>query len=230
MSVASNSAPTSAPPPDTDGEGLALSLRGRNALRVERGQSPLYIESSLGAPGMEEARRALTLMLGRAEPFPVFVTDRHWHLVAANDAGRRILGLMLGEARMARAVNFMQLFLAPDELKRHIVNWPPVALAMMRCAHADLAAARDDAALAELWATLSADPDVAGLAAGEEPAAPGPLCEIRFAAQGREIGLIGTTTRFAAPQDITLDDLRIESFLPSDDETEELLFRMAAPV
>ena len=231
MNAASNSAPTSAPPPDNapGGEGGTLSLRRRNALRAGRGADPLYKESSLGGPGMEEARRALTTLLGRGEPFPVFVTDRHWHVVAANDAGRRMLGLMLGEARMARPLNFLQLFLAPDELRRHIVNWPPVAAALLRRAARDLAAAPDDDALRAIWSDLAADAEVAALIADPDQPAPVALCEVRFAAQGREIGLIGVTAAFAAPQDITLDELRIESFVPADDESEDILFRMAAP-
>ncbi|MES2035566.1 MAG: hypothetical protein V4466_15455 [Pseudomonadota bacterium] len=178
---------------------------------------------------MAEARRALTHVLSRAEPYPVFLTDRLWDVVAANDSGRRLLGLMLGEARMARPVNFMRLFLAPDELRRHIVNWPAVALAMIHRAGRDLAAATDAADLQDLWQGIAADPDVAALASegGELP--PGSLGEIRFAAQGREIGLIGLVTSFAAPLDVTLDELRIESFLPADDETDDILFRMAAP-
>lgn len=230
MNAASNSAPTSAPPDDhAGGEGATLSLRRRNALRAGHGGAPLYKESSLGGPGMEEARRALTTLLGRGEPFPVFVTDRHWHVVAANDAGRRMLGLMLGEARLARPVNFMQLFLASDELRRHIVNWPPVAAALLRRAARDLAAAPDDEALRAIWDDLAADPDVAALITAGDTPAPVALCEVRFAAQGREIGLIGVTAAFAAPQDVTLDELRIESFVPADDESEDILFRMAAP-
>jgi len=178
---------------------------------------------------MAEGRQALTRILGRAEPWPVFVTDRHWHVVAANDAGRRLLGLMLGEARMARPVNLMALLLSPDELKRHIVNWPAVARAMIQRARRDLAAAPDDAELRGLWDALLEDPDVATLAGEEGDLPPGALGEIRFAAQGREIGLIGLISAFADPQDVTLDELRIESFLPADDETDDILFRMAAP-
>lgn len=178
---------------------------------------------------MAEARHALTRILGRAEPYPVLVTDRHWHVVAANDAGRRLLGLMLGEARMARPVNLMALFLAPDELKRHIVNWPAVARAMIHRARRDLAAAPNDGELLALWEALLEDPDVAALAGGAGDLPPGALGEIRFAAQGREIGLIGLVSAFAAPQDVTLDELRIESFLPADDESDDILFRMAAP-
>jgi len=178
---------------------------------------------------MGEARRALTTLLGRGEPFPVFVIDRHWHVVAANDAGRRMLGLMLGEARMARPVNFMRLFLAPDELRRHIANWPPVAAALLRRAARDLAAAPEDEELHAIWDELVADPEVAALLAAGEAPPPVTLCEVRFAAQGREIGLIGVTAAFAAPQEITLDELRIESFIPADDESEDILFRMAAP-
>ncbi len=175
---------------------------------------------------MGEARRALTLLLSRAEPWPAVVVDRLWNVVAANDAARRLYGLMLGEARLARPLNHMKMYLAPDELKRFVVNWPAVARSMLEQARARALAAPGDAALQALAAELAGYPDIAELAA-DDRAPPGPLCEIRFASQHREIGLIGTSAVFLAPLEETLRELRIETFLPSDDESDDILRAMA---
>ncbi|MFZ4607515.1 MAG: hypothetical protein ACOYM5_14795 [Caulobacter sp.] len=189
--------------------------------------APLYKETDLSAPGMAQVRRAITLVLTRHEPWPAFVFTRDWTVMAANDAGQRLVRLMLGESRMGRPINLMTLFLAPDELRRHIINWPAFAGAMLRRAGVEAAAAPDDPALQAAWSALLDLPDVAGLLMADPAPAPEPLCEARFRSQSRELGLIPTTLAFATPADPALEGLRIEAFLPSDDESETLLLALA---
>ncbi|MDP1630286.1 MAG: helix-turn-helix domain-containing protein [Caulobacter sp.] len=204
---------------------LGLSLADSNALIAAAGQAPVYRVSDLAAPAMAEARRAITFLLSRHEPFPAIVTDHHWEVLAANDAAQRLFRMMLGEARVARPMNLMRLFLAPDELRRHIVNWPALAGVLLSRVRRDAAAAPDDDRLRSLWRELRDYPDAAAAAMLDPP--PGALCEVRFAAQGRELGLIGTVSAFAAPLDVTLEQLRIEAFIPADDASEALLFGLA---
>lgn len=189
--------------------------------------APIYKVTDLADPAMAEARRAITLVLSRHEPWPAFLIDRCWTVLAANDAAQRLMRVMLGESRLGRPMNLMQLFLGPDDLKRQIVNWPAFGGAMLRRARAEVLAAPDDAALQAAWTDLLAMPDVDALASGEGAAVPGPLCEVRFASQRRELGLLPTTVAFATPADRTLEGLRVEAFLPSDEESEALLLALA---
>ena len=176
---------------------------------------------------MAQVRRAITLVLTRQEPWPAFVFTRAWTVLAANDAGQRLVRLMLGESRMGRPINLMTLFLAPDELRRHIINWPAFAAAMLRRAGVEAAADPDDARLQAAWSELLVLPDIAGLLMAEPAPSPEPLCEVRFRSQSRELGLIPTTLAFATPADPALAGLRLEAYLPSDDESETLLLALA---
>lgn len=209
---------------------LDLSLRRRNALFAAAGHTPLYKEWSLAEPAMAEARRAITLMLTRHEPWPAMVVDRRWTVLAANDAAQRLIRLMLGEGRLARPMNLMHMLLGPDDLRRQIVNWPALAPTLLRRVHHATLAAPDDEALRSLWDELMAWPEVAALAAAPGPPPPGALGEIRLVSQGRDLGLIGTTVALAAPQEVTLDELRLEAFLPADDASETLLLALAGGV
>lgn len=187
--------------------------------------APIYKETNLADPAMAEARRAITMILSRHEPWPAFVLDRDWTVLAANDAGQRLMRVMLGESRLGRPMNLMTMLLG--ELRSQIVNWPAFAAALLRRARAEAQASPGDPALQAAWAELLTLPDVAALAAGESAPAPCPLCEVRFASQRRELGLLPTTIAFATPADRTLEGLRIEAFLPSDDESEALLLALA---
>jgi hypothetical protein len=61
----------------------------------------------------------------------------------------------------------------------------------------------------------------------DENETPGPLCEVRLRKGDIAVGLIGTVLMLGTPQDITLQELRVEMFMPVDEATEGTLARLA---
>ena len=172
---------------------LGLSLRDRNALLEAGGFARQYGECDLSAPEVADAKRAIDLLLRRHEPFPAIVTDRRWNVMQANRAASRLMTMLLGEARMTRPLNHMRMFLAPDELRPFVVDWPDVAAPQLN-----------------------------------ETDAPGPLCEVRLKKGDISIGLIGAVLTLGTPQDVTLQELRVEMFMPADAASEAVLIALAA--
>jgi transcriptional regulator with XRE-family HTH domain len=205
---------------------LGLSLRDRNALLEAGGFARQYSEGNLAAPELAEARRAIDLLLKRHEPFPAIVTDRRWNVIVANRGAMRLISLLLGEERMTRPLNHMRMFLAADELRPFVENWTAVAAALMARARHEAMAAPLDHALQATWRELLRLPDVAapGFHEGDTP---GPLCEVRLRRGEVGIALIGTVLTLGTPQDITLQELRVEMFMPADAESEAVLVRLA---
>jgi len=123
---------------------LGLSLRDRNALLEAGGFARQYGERDLSAPEVADAKRAIDLLLRRHEPFPAIVTDRRWNVMQANRAATGLMTLLLGTERMSRPLNHMKMFLAPDELRPFVENWPEVAAALMvRARHEAMSAPLD---------------------------------------------------------------------------------------
>ena len=158
---------------------LGLSLRDRNALLEAGGFARQYGERELSAPEVADAKRAIDLLLRRHEPFPAIVTDRRWNVMQANRAAVRLMTMLLGEERMTRPLNHMRMFLAPDELRPFVVDWPDVAAALLARARHEAMAAPLDLALQSTWRELLKLPDVAVPQLNESDA-PGPLCEVRL--------------------------------------------------
>jgi transcriptional regulator with XRE-family HTH domain len=206
---------------------LALSLRDRNALLEAGGFARQYRERDLAAPELADARRAIDLVLRRHEPFPAIVTDRRWNIMQANRAATRLMTLLLGTERMTRALNHMRMFLAPDELRPFVENWPDVAAALMVRARHEAMAAPLDLALQSTWRELTKLPDVAAPQLNESET-PGPLCELRLRKGEFSIGLIGAVLTLGTPQDVTLQELRVEMFMPADAQSEAALAVLAA--
>jgi len=206
---------------------LDLSLRDRNALLEAGGFARQYGERDLAAPELADARRAIDLLLGRHEPFPAIVTDRRWNVAQANRAGARLMTMLLGPARMQRPLNHMRMFLAPDELKPFVENWSTVAAALLARARHEAMAAPLDEALQSTWRELMRLPELPAPAT-EDNSVPGPLCEVRLRKGDVGIGLIGAVLTLGTPQDVTLQELRVEMFMPADAASEAVLTALAA--
>jgi transcriptional regulator with XRE-family HTH domain len=192
---------------------LGLSLRDRNALLEAGGFARQYGERDLSAPEVADAKRAIDLLLKRHEPFPAIVTDRQWNVLQANRAAGRLMTMLLGAERMKRPLNHMRMFLAPDELRPFVENWPKVSAALLVRARHEAMAAPLDLALQSTWRELLNE-------------APGPLCEVRLCKGDIAIGLIGAVLTLGTPQDVTLQELRVEMFMPADEASEAMLVRL----
>src|SRR5262245_41901960 len=115
-------------------EHLELPLRERNVLLVAAGYAPVFPETALDDPALAAARAAVDLVLKGHEPFPALAVDRHWNLIASNDA---VPPLLTGaDAALLRPpINVLRLSLHPDGLAPRIANlaeWRAHLLARLR--------------------------------------------------------------------------------------------------
>lgn len=206
---------------------LDLPLRDRNRLLTAAGFAAAYRESRLDAPQLGPARMALDLLLRQQEPFPAMVVDGTWTLQMGNAAAHRMIGFLLGPDRAASddPVNLIRLPLHPKQGRPFITNWAEVAAAML---HQLQREALDNPAAAALLAEVRRYPDVDALWRSLDwDAQPSPVLTFRVDKDGLAFNLVTMIATFGTPQDVTLQDLRIESFLPADTATEALLRRLA---
>ena len=97
---------------------------------------------------------------------------------------------------------------------------------MVRARHEAMAAPLG-LALQSTWRELTRLPGV-GPPQLNESEAPGPLCEVRLRHGDTCIGLIGAVLTLGTPQDVTLQELRVEMFMPADAASEAVLVALAA--
>lgn len=208
------------------GELLDMPLRERNRLLHAAGFAGAYRESRLDEPQLKAAKHALDLLLKQQEPFPAVVVDAGWTLQLANQAAMRMLAFLLGPRfDPARPANFMKLPLHPEGARPFIANWPEVASSLL---HRLQREAMDSTAAASVLAEVRRYPDVDALWRNVDwDSEPQPLITFTVAKDGLTLNLVTMIATFGTPQDVTLQDLRIESFLPADEATEQLLRSLA---
>src|ERR1700710_379656 len=102
-------------------EQLEVPLRDRNTLLTAAGFAPVFRERPLGEPGLQPAMRAVEAIIHGHMPYPALAVDRHWTLVAANEAMPRML-VGVDPALMQPPVNVLRLALHPSGLAPRTIN------------------------------------------------------------------------------------------------------------
>lgn len=201
-------------------ECLTVPPRERNTILVSAGFAPIYPEKSLDSAEMAAARTAISHVLQAYQPFPALAIDRHWTLVEANAP---LLALMADVAPhlLAPPVNALRVSLHPDGVAPRIVNLAEWRAALFQRLREQIEASADTVLVALLE-------ELKGYAGGEAaPATAYPLAipMILDTPHGR-LSMLSMSAVFGSPVDITLSELAIESFLPADAQTLEILQKL----
>jgi transcriptional regulator with XRE-family HTH domain len=197
---------------------LDVPLRERNSLLLAAGYAPVYRESSLDNPGLRAVNQALRVMLLKQEPYPAVVMNRCWDILASNTAAERFFAYLLGERLAPTPPNVVRMMFDPNLLRPFVVDWETTAEALVRRVHRESIGGVPDDATKRLLDEVLAYPGVPERWATDAPIVP--IIPVTFAKDGRQFAFFSAVTTLGTPQDITLQELRIECFYPLDDATE----------
>lgn len=210
-------------------EALEIPLRERNPLLGSAGFAPIYRESELDAEHMAPVESALMQILDHHMPMPALVVNRWWQLKMTNDAADQLLAVLGGEQLWQRVDpsgnrSLALLTLHPKGLRPLISNWREAAPAFIQRVRQDALAAGNPQAQADLEQLLNL---VGGL-----PEAPAvqpllPMLPLELSLGSTKLSLFSVISTFGTPQDITVDELRIESFFPTDEVTRQFFEQMS---
>jgi transcriptional regulator with XRE-family HTH domain len=210
-------------------DALDIPLRARNELLISAGYAALYPERALDVAEMQSVREALMRIVNHHEPYPAFVVDREWRVILSNDSATQLFSVCMDTATLQSlspdgTLNFMRLMFEPAQMRPRIQNWPmvgPRLLARLRReAQGDL---RSPSAmlLKELGSlancSLPDDQDRIDL----------PALPLELSIRGATLRLFNTITTFGTPQDVGLQELRIEMSYPMDPPTQAFLADLA---
>jgi transcriptional regulator with XRE-family HTH domain len=198
---------------------LDMPLRERNALLRAGGYAPSYPETGLDTPAMGRINQAIDFILRQQEPYPAFLMNRHWDILATNAAAQRVNGFVL-DGRPGKHANMLRAVFDPDDLRGAIANWDDVGGTLIGHLHALVAGAPTDTTARALLDEILAYPNVPSrwrLRDLDSP--PAPLLTTEFRHRGVTLSFFSTITTFGTPRDITIDGLHIESCFPMDEAT-----------
>jgi len=208
-------------------EALDVPLRDRNALLQAAGFAPIYRETALDAPEMAHMKSVLQFILERHEPYGAVVLDRHWNILMSNQAMGRFAPFIEDPASGGNPTNVMRLTFHPRGFRPYIVNWPEVAAPLLQRLQREAAASWADTGSSDLLREMLSYPGVQQDWANADVERSSLLLPVHLKKGDVEVKLFTSIATLGTAQDITLHELRIETFFPADKASETLIRKLA---
>ena len=210
-------------------ETLEVPLRDRNEWLMAAGFAPVFRTRALDDPQMVQVMSAVRMILMAHEPFPAVAMDRAWNVQMSNRPFDR-LGEMLGEDLWERVGggprNLMRLFFHPNGIRPLVTNWPAVGPLIWRRAQRE-AEMLDGQEMKAVLADLAPYQDAEVLWSAADTALV-PVLPFSMRVGDQAISMFAIIATLGTAQDVTADELRIETLFPAAPQSEALFRGMAA--
>jgi transcriptional regulator with XRE-family HTH domain len=204
---------------------LDVPLRDQNVLLTAAGYAPIYRETALGAPELGQVQQALHFMLEKQEPYPALVVDRHWNVLMQNGAAGRLFGLFLDREAMAHVPgppNAVRMIFHPRGLRPYIANWEALAGPLVQQIHREAVGGIPDEGTRRLLEEVVSYPGVpARWRTPDASAHSAAVLPLTLHKGELTLRFFTTIATLGTPQDITLQELRVECFFPADEATDD---------
>lgn len=202
---------------------LGLPLREKNALLNAAGFANLYGHSGIDEAELTQAKRALDILLKHHEPYPAVVIDRNWNLLMMNEANSRIFGLFVDPINIWQQIggdspNLIRLVLHPKGLRRFLVSWHELALYFIDNLQRELTNNPYNTEARQILNEVRQYPAMPD--EHDRTVVSRPYLEITAVKDSISLSFFTVVSTFGTPQDVTLQELRIETFFPADEATE----------
>lgn len=197
---------------------LDVPLREQNGMLTAAGYAPAHSETDPSA--LPELLPALQFIVDAHAPYMAVVVDRGWNVIASNGPAQHLAGRLLDPDVLVTdgALNLMRATFHPRGLRRFIENWESVWPVLLAGLERDVARAPGDDGLNTLLEELTEMTSSA-------PRSPSPpeerlLMPLEYVIGDHRFELFTTIATIDAALDVTVAELRIETFWPTDAESD----------
>lgn len=203
---------------------LDIPLRQRNVMLLAAGFAPAYQERKLSDPELQSVKHALDFMLAQQAPYPALVVDRLWNLVMSNGPAammiKWLLDLPAKEPIPREGVNVLKLMLDPAAIRQYLLNWEHVCADLLHWIQREAMSDGPGSEATHLLEELIALPGVK--AATQTPNLDTralPFLAVKIKKGDVVLNMFTSITTMGTPHDVTVHELRVESFFPADEAT-----------
>jgi transcriptional regulator with XRE-family HTH domain len=202
-------------------EALDVPLRERNRLFEAGGFAHVYRQTPLDADEMSHIRTVLEFILDKHRPYAAVVLDRYSNCLLGNSPSEHLVRAVVDSSLLGEHLNHLRITFHPLGARRFIVNWDEVSRHLLGRAERELGHDKDDPIAVALLSELRG---YAGAATGHVQArhiAGDLLLPIHMKTDAFELRMFSGIMTLGTPRDVTLQELRIETFFPADQESEK---------
>jgi transcriptional regulator with XRE-family HTH domain len=192
---------------------LDVPLRDRNALLVSAGFAPVFRHRRFDDSSFDPVRAIISATLETHKPFPAYVIDRHWSVVASNSAIPELFEEVTPQLLIA-PINVVRLILHPRGIAPRLLNfstWRRHYLTQLR----RQIALTGDPVLEELYRETASYPSQGSEDAQNEASVDTPAIAFEVMTRLGRLSFLSATTVFGSPADITLEEIALELLYPA---------------
>jgi transcriptional regulator with XRE-family HTH domain len=192
---------------------LEIPLRDRNALLVSAGFAPVFRHRRFDDSSFDPVRAIISATLETHKPFPAYVIDRHWSVVASNSAIPELFEEVAPELLIA-PINVVRLILHPRGIAPRLLNfstWQRHYLTHLR----RQIALTGDPVLEELYRDAASYPCQGSKDAQNEASVDSPAIAFEVMTRLGRLSFLSATTVFGSPADVTLEEIALELLYPA---------------
>lgn len=201
---------------------LDVPLRHINAMLRAAGYEPFYPEPAPDGGLPEQLQPALQMMKAHHDPFPLIVVDRCYDVIDLNAGAMALLARLLPAELLASSSrpNLVRLTFDPKGAQPALLNFEEVGRALLWRLQREVLAQPEDEGLAQLLDEVLAMPTVApGWRVVDLTQTASPALELCLRVEDRTLKFLTMVMMFQAPQAVALEELRIETWFPVDEQT-----------
>ncbi|TQL69782.1 transcriptional regulator with XRE-family HTH domain [Nocardioides albertanoniae] len=202
-------------------EVMAVPMGEQNRLLLAGGFAPRYPHRTTDDEALAPMMAGLRSLLDAHAPYPALLLDDHWDIV---DANRAVDALLTGcdPSLLEPPLNVIRLCLHPLGLAASIRNLPVWRAHLLhqlgrRITHTggdpDLVALRDEVDAYPVGDAPTARPQV------------DPVVPLEIEVGDQVLRLFSVASQIESASDVTLNGLHLETFVPADDRTRQVLSR-----
>lgn len=202
-------------------DALDIPFRERNTLLLAAGYAPVYPEGRWDGLPMKSVTTAVERMLKQQEPFPAVLMDRHWNVLATNDATPRFFGTFIDMAARTGPRNILHLMFDPAGMRPFVRNWDKTAAALLGRVRREAVGRFVDEQTQDLIDALMSYAEVAPRHTELPTTEDLPMIPLSFEKDGIALNYFSMVSTIGTPTTVTSQELRVEIMLPADEATEK---------
>jgi transcriptional regulator with XRE-family HTH domain len=209
---------------------LEIPLQERNYLLSTAGFAPLYTQRDFHSPELAPVRRALDFLMLRQEPYPACVMDACWNLLHSNQSALKVFGYfapleeLIGDSKN----NLVHWFFFSKNLRPCVKNWEDIACMLLQRLQQDVLYFSNGTEAETLLKQTANHPDVPKNWRTWKIDQPSVLYPLHLEKGAIDLHLFSTLTTLNSTHDLTLQSLRMESYFPADEASEEALRKLVS--
>ncbi len=212
---------------------LDIPLKEQNVMLSAAGFAPIYSERDLSSPEFEPIRKALDFILLSQTRSPMLIMDRYWNLIQSNPVSQRLMNWLINSDDLYNRfyvdgkINLMRLMFHPQGLKPFVTNWEETASHLIKRVYREAIANDKSQQPRQLYQEFMTYPDVPQLwKLSNSHTWQMPLLTVNFFKDGLNLNFFTAIATLGTPQDIMLQELRIETLFPADEITQTNLSKL----